>query len=419
MNSQLRFRASHTAVIFLLAFFPGPTDAVCQSLPEPLISLDGTAVETAEQWTSPGGRRDEVLKLFRQHMYGSSPPAVKFADIVRHHEPIDTMDGAARMLQETLYFNDDHAGPKIDLLIFLPPTIAGAGPYPAFLVPNFFGNHTIHNEPRIRDTHPYQWQRQGRGARAAKWDIKAIVSHGYALVTYAYGDIDPDDSSLRNGVHALFPHKDYQDRGDNWTAIGAWAWGASRVMDYLEDCDEVIDPHRVVLMGHSRLGKAALWAGANDERFAIVVSNDSGAGGASLSRDKGPGEETVAQLNGIFAGAWFAKNFQQYSNNENALPIDQHMLIALIAPRPVYIGNAREDVWADPDGSFLAARYATPVYGLFGLKGLAIDALPEDETASLDGRIGFHIREGRHSVTSYDWNEYLRFADRYLTARSD
>jgi hypothetical protein len=313
------------------------------------------------------------------------------------------LGGRAVRKEVTVWFTERKDGPKMHLLIYQPPGAAGAhAPWPAFLGLNYYGNPCVNADPGI--TMSTAWMREKpeygivdhrategtRGAQASRWDIENVVARGYATATLYYGDLCEDrNEGLTKDVAALFHTGAVNARApDAWGAIGIWAWGLSRALDYLVS-DPEIDGRRVAVHGHSRLGKAALWAGAQDERFAHVISNNSGCGGAALSkRDYG---ETVERINTSFP-FWFARNFRAYNGREAALPVDQHELIALIAPRPVHVASAEDDLWADPKGEFLAARHAGPVYALFGRQGLGAAGMPAVNQPLFGDAMAYHVR---------------------------
>lgn len=386
------------------------------SLPDPLITEEGKQVRSVEQWKTK--RRPELLGLFKEHVYGAMPPAMEIAKVDKQGLDENAIGGMGIRKEVALSFRQEGSGPKINVLMLLPKN--AQGPVPVFMGYNFNGNHTVHSDPGIRLSHVWdrrpgsqskQAEESTRGKSASRWQVEKILSRGYGLVTVYYGDVDPDFyDGFKNGVHVLYP--EYQDREDNWTAIGGWAWGLHRVLDYLET-ENRIDAKRVAVIGHSRLGKTSLWTGATDPRFALVISNDSGCGGAALARRRFG--ETVARINTSFPH-WFCKTHKKYNDNEAKLPVDQHELIALMAPRPVYVASAQDDKWADPKGEFLSCVGADPVYKLFGLEGLPTDSWPKVDHP-VSGTVGYHVRTGKHDVTAFDWEQYLGFADKHLQKR--
>ncbi len=389
------------------------------TLPDPLVMEDGRPVESAEQWTEQ--RRPELLNLFREHVYGRRPadPPMMQVEVLDEDGAVPGADNARRALAR-LTFGEGDNPPHLDVVVYLPAD--ADGPVPAFVGMNFFGNHTAWNDPAI--PLPTTWSRNsgdfgvtenrateaGRGVREDRWPVDLVTSRGYALATIYCGDIAPDDRNhWRDGAPRLFPNGGGNPGESEAATIAWWSWGLSRTLDYLTMRQD-IDPQRVAVMGHSRLGKTALWAGAEDERFALVISNNSGCGGAALSR-RAFGE-TVGRINQSFPH-WFTGRFKTYNENEAALPVDQHQLVALMAPRPVYIASATEDRWADPLGEYLSGWHANPVYALFSHDGLPSENMsaPGEQVG---GHVGFHLREGGHAVTPWDWERFLDFADRHF-----
>jgi hypothetical protein len=371
-------------------------------LPDLLVTEAGTAVKTAGDWEKI--RRPEVLGLFEQYVYGKAPDRGyrQSHEVLIHQQK--ALDGLADRYEIKISVEKNDRVISFNLLVYLPAD--AKVPVPVFMGCNFNGNHTINPDPGILITG--SWVRNREESKITNNQANEL-SRG--LATFYYGDIDPDyDDSFQNGVHPLF-YGPGQERpeANEWGSIAAWAWGLSRAMDYLETWD-AIDPSRVIVIGHSRLGKTSLWAGASDERFAMVVSNNSGCGGAALSR-RAFGE-TVERINTSFPH-WFCRNFHDYNTRVNELPVDQHMLIALIAPRPVYIASAAEDLWADPRGEYLSGYHAARVYNLYNPTMLDFES-PEINSPVNLTRIGYHIRSGGHDVTPYDWQQYLDFADRHL-----
>lgn len=425
---RARGRLATLATMLAVCAFAQPADVNYDEskvpkfvLPDPLLFADGRRVTSGKEWT--GKRRPEILRLYETWVYGRCPaPRVRLrAELLESDR--SALDGRAVRKQVVIPFSSDPAGPRMHLLIYLP---AGAPrPVPLFLGLNFRGNHAVHADPEIRlaevwnqDPQTKAWRRQTatadtRGSTYSRWPVERILERGYGLATAYYGDIEPDfEGGIGYGVRPLFLRRGQTEPAeDEWGAIGAWAWGLSRALDYLET-DREVDARRVAVIGHSRLGKTALWAAAQDTRFAMAVSNNSGEGGAAITRRRFG--EQIHHLNARFPH-WFCRNFRKFDRSEDDLPVDAHMLIALIAPRPVYVASAQEDRWADPRGEFLAVAHAAPVFRLLGRPVPELAEMPPVEKPVMD-TLGYHIRAGKHDITAYDWEQYLDFADRHLKA---
>lgn len=373
---------------------------VTHPVPDPLLRADGRRIATAAEWQAEA--RGPLLALFEREVYGRTP-ATALAMTAEVRDDTVLEGGKLRRKQVRLTFRSELGTATADLLIYSPALAEGR--VPLFLGLNTGGNWTVSPDPGILAP-----EGRKRGRHERRWPVDFITGRGYAVATLCCDDVFPDKNmeSYGRSVQRLFPVNQRGPGDDQWGAIATWAWALSRALDYLVT-DPLIDPARVAVIGHSRLGKAALWAGARDPRFALVVSNDSGCGGAALS--KRIAGETVRAINFQFPH-WFCGNFRKYNGREEDLPIDQHQLIALIAPRAVAVGSAAEDTWSDPPGERQSLELAQPVFALFGIAPL--EAPP---SAGLP-RLHYHLRPGEHDIILPDWQEYLGFADRVFGRKS-
>lgn len=382
------------------------------TLPPILRHADGRPVRTRAEWPS---RRRELLDLFSTHVYGRTPaglPAFTTRDI---EAPVAALDGRAWRQQVRLEWGSKA---YVDLLVFRP---RHERPVPVFVGLNYFGNHAVHPDPAIRLSD--RWMRTSeqafivnhratertRGTMARRWPLDLIIGRDCAVATAYYGDLAPDDPSVvEDGIaHLADGLQDGIPVDERWGAIGMWAWGLSQ-MRRAASALPGIDGKRAAVVGHSRLGKAALWAGAQDDQFAMVVSNDSGEGGAALSRRMFG--ETIARITGSFPH-WFCKRLSAYADRVADLPVDQHQLLALVAPRALHVASAVEDRWADPRGEFLATLAADEAWSFLGVRGLGVKRMP-DVDRPVGARVRYHVRQGGHDITHYDWTQYLETVKR-------
>ena len=416
-----RFSRSIFGMLFLtlIATCP-PCLADGLGLPDPLGLAEGKTVGNAAQWES---RRAEIVSLYEEHVFGPQVKAAAKPVFELRSENPDDLGGIAVRREIRVYLLGGRTGPWMDLLVYLPKHAVGK--VPAFFGYNYMGNQSVTREDGITVTAAWVSGAPGapgivnnhatpenRGAQARRWPVELIVRRGYALATACFGEVDPDNFPgwTRSPLRAALGLRTTGERttGDVG-AIAVWAFGASRALDCLESLSE-IDASRVAITGHSRMGKTALWAAALDRRFALVVSNNSGEGGAALARRK-QGERIADSIK--LSGYWYAPRYQDYVNREEDLPVDAHFLLSLIAPRPLYVSSATQDSWADPEGEFLSAVHAGPVYALLGFKGLGVENMPPPDTR-VGERIGYHIRTGPHDILEADWKHQLDFADRFL-----
>ena len=343
----------------------------------------GDDVGTVEEWERV--RRPEILSTFLSEVYGRRPAEAERPSAVLF-EPVGPdkvmMDGkAVRKLVRCVYYGPRGTG-SFQFTAFIP---AKGGPAPSFVL--------ICNRDPAKNIDPERAEKSGF------WPAEEIVERGYAAIAFFNGDVAPDLSrDFDKGVFEAFQKPSKRD-GESWGILSAWAWGASRVMDWIAT-EPLLDPKHVGVVGHSRGGKAALVAGATDERFAMVCSNCSGCGGAKLNHMNLPKSEHISQILDKFA-SWFCGNFEKYRDREFSMPFDQHMWVALVAPRLLAVASATEDNWAGQDGEFKTTLLASQVWALYGKRGLV----------AADGYLSYHIRPGKHDLTPYDWHKYMDFAD--------
>ncbi len=392
------------------------------NLPDPLISNAEKRIKTAREWKAR--RRDELKDLFERVMYGKIPAAPEEVDVVTQLVDKRFLEGRATLKLLQLKMGPGN-GPKIDVLVVVPNQ--RLGPAPTFVAMNFCGNHAVVSDPRVPLSKGWLYSsckgcesgratEASRGSQSKDWPIEELMARGYALVSFASSDIDSDRADVSDGIYAWLAELDplFDNRPHDRGTIAAWAWGFSRVMDYVVT-DRDLDPLRAAAVGHSRNGKTALLAAAFDERFALAIPHQAGCGGTAPSRGKKG--ESVKQINDRFPH-WFNAKFKEYNEETGRLPIDQNCLVALMAPRPVLLSNAEEDTWANPEGQFDVLRGAASVYKLLGVEQSGLKKRPPIGTL-LKGSLGYYVRPGKHSMTSGDWAVFMDYADAHFLKKFD
>ena len=404
------------------------------ALPDPLRMHDGRPVTSARQWHAE--RRPELKALFAHYVYGPIPPRPARLDFSTQVIDRQFLGGKATLKNVSIAI-PGHDSPRIDLLVITPN--AATKPAPVFLALNFCGNHAIHPDPRIPLSHGFlgagckgcvdnRATDAARGVQAADWPIDDIINRGYALATFVNADVDSDRGAVSDGVYAWLAKEHTGAAANSATTnrgcIAGWAWGFMRCVDYLVT-DPAIDARRIAAVGHSRNGKTALLAAAYDERLALAIPHQAGCGGTAPSRvaadlaapqaNGRPIAETIAVINKNFPH-WFNAEFKTFNAAPEKLPIDQHELIALVAPRPVLLSNATGDQWANPRQQFEGLKAAEPVYRLLNAGGCDAPAMPPEDQL-VKSTLGYYIRPGKHSMTAGDWHVFLDFADHHLGRR--
>jgi hypothetical protein len=364
-------------------------------LPPLLVTAEGQVVTTPEEWINV--RRPQILSLFANLLYGYVPrPETPLKTEYQVIETVnDFMAGQATRLKVEIRFHNEAGEDSMTIVVFIPNQ--AAGPVPAIM-------HLTHDNPR---SSAYDEGRDGRLRNG--WPAGLILDRGYALVGANISElVGYNEVEFLKSIHRLFfkPGQSFP-KAYEWGELSAIGWGAMRALDYLETLDRV-DAKRVALFGHSMLGKSALWAAARDQRFAVVISAQSGCGGAALWRRRSG--ETLEKMVTRFP-YWLCRNAWKFIGREDELPVDQHMLLALIAPRPLYVFSGEDDRWADPRGEYLGAYHASEVYRLLGKTGLTSVTSPPLGQAIIQSDVGYHIREGGHSVERFDWERTLDFGD--------
>lgn len=358
-------------------------------LPELLKAQNGEDINSVEKWNAI--RRPEILLLFEDNIYGRVPKDFDKIEFKVLAQDRNALNGKATYKKVAIYVVRNKKIITIQVNLFIPNNVRK--PVPAFITIDHRGLETMNPSPENEF-----------------WPAEEVINSGYAIAAFDVKDVAPDHKTnyVNQILTKLYPEQIQQSNG--MRALGAWGWGASRVIDYFET-DKTIDAKKIAVVGHSRGGKAALWCGAQDKRVAIAISNESGNSGAKISRRNFG--ESIAAITKNFP-YWFIPKYASFSNNEDKLPVDQHMLLALMAPRAVYVASAADDSWADPKGQYLSLVASQPVFNLFNYKTNLPDNMPANNEQIIQLPLGFHNRDGAHDMNLFDWRQFVKFANEYF-----
>lgn len=404
----MEIRSSFAVLVFVLlcslsfAQFNYEENLVGEYALPNVLEVKNKKIQTAREWEE---NREYWLQLFSENVYGFTPrEIVRFENSVIEEKVV--FDGLAKRFRIKMNMVDYPELAAWEVLFYIPQSKASS--FPLAMGLNFMGNHSTSDEIDIpiskawARTENHVFDESSRALQKDRWNIKTCLEQGIALATCYYGDIEPDfPEGWKMGIRSVLGEKESMA---NWGALGAWAWGMSRILDMLLE-NYPINEKAVFLTGHSRIGKAALWAAAQDQRFTAVNSNNSGEGGAALSRRNFG--ETIERINTNFPH-WFCAKYKSFNGKPSELPVDQHILLALQAPRPLYVSSASEDLWADPHGEFLSLCEAEKVYALYGLSSIKKESEP-DVNQPVGAFNKYHIRQGKHDITPWDWQQYYSF----------
>ncbi len=360
-------------------------------LPDPLVSAAGNQIATAEDWDRL--RREELLSFFRNEVYGKRPEINYSLSFEQVDEQAEVWGGLATGRSMVAVVSIENQQYKFPFVLFIPNGVKGRVPAVIHINNRYF----VPLQKAVDDHDPF-------------WPAKTIVQRGYATASFHTSDVDPDKKDgYEKGIRSFFAGG-APPAPAAWRSLSAWGWAASRVLDHLKMVS-AIDAEKVAVVGHSRGGKTSLWAACEDPRFAVAYSNNSGCGGAALSR-RAYGE-TVGRITSSFPH-WFCESFSKYAGREAQLPVDQHEVMALIAPRAVYVASSDEDLWADPKGEYASLVAAAPVFELLGKQSITETTMPALNAPRVVGNTGYHIRSGGHGLGEVDWNWFLDFTDSVL-----